>query len=417
MYIKELSKEEFDSFCNNFIQSSVYQTSEYASVMKTQGFTTMYVGLIDDRNYIVAASLLLIEKKYGFKYAYAPRGFLMDYTNHQLFEQFTLLLKKYLGKKDIIAVKICPMIVKTVYDVKNNLKCENQRYQEFMDQFKKLGYFHLGFNKNFEALKPRYEGILDISIPYYQIFNNFPKSLRTKIRSSIHRGVSVYRGNEYNLENLYFQTQKKYKRNLKYFESCYANFSKKNLLDYYYTKLDTEKHLTIIKGEYEKQEQIVNRLNQMILQKSTKNKEGLIHKKIKADRKFDEYKKALVKATELLKEYPNGAITSAIIVVKNRDTVSLFVDGHDKTFKEFNSKQLLLWTLIEKYSRLGFKYFNFGGMTDILDEENKYKGLNQFKLNFGCKCYEYVGDFELITNNALYFMYRNSAPIRSILKR
>ena len=66
---------------------------------------------------------------------------------------------------------------------------------------------------------------------------------------------------------------------------------------------------------------------------------------------------------------------------------------------------------------LGFKYFNLGGMTSILDENSKFKGLNQFKLNFGCKCYEYIGDFELVTNNALYFMYRNSAPIRSILKR
>ena len=101
MYIKELSKEEFDNFCANFIQSSVYQTSEYASAMKTQGFTPMFIGLIDDKNYIVATSLLLIEKKYGFKYAYAPRGFLLDYTNFSLFEQFTTLLKKYLGKKDM----------------------------------------------------------------------------------------------------------------------------------------------------------------------------------------------------------------------------------------------------------------------------------------------------------------------------
>lgn len=415
MYIKELSKEEFDNFCANFIQSSVYQTSEYASAMKTQGFTPMFIGLIDDKNYIVATSLLLIEKKYGFKYAYAPRGFLLDYTNFSLFEQFTTLLKKYLGKKDIIAVKICPMIVKTIYDVKNNVKMENKMSEEFMEEFKKLGYFHLGFNNNFEALKPRHEGILDISIPYYKIFNSFPKSLRTKIRSAITRGVSIYRGNEYNLENLYFQTQKKYKRNLKYFESCYSSFG--SSLEYYFTKLDTEKYLTVIKKEYEKQEQIVHYLDQNILSKANKNKTNLIQKKIKANQKFDEIKKKLIKATDLLKENPNGAITSAIIVVKNRDTVYLFMDGHNKKFKEFNSKQLLIWTLIEKYNRLGFKYFNLGGMTSILDENSKFKGLNQFKLNFGCKCYEYIGDFELVTNNALYFMYRNSAPIRSILKR
>jgi lipid II:glycine glycyltransferase (peptidoglycan interpeptide bridge formation enzyme) len=56
-------------------------------------------------------------------------------------------------------------------------------------------------------------------------------------------------------------------------------------------------------------------------------------------------------------------------------------------------------------------------MVNILDKENELQGLNYFKLNFGCKCYEYFGDFELVTNNALYFMYRNSMPLRSILKK
>lgn len=417
MYIKELSKEEFENFTNSFIQSSIYQTVEYANVMKTQGFSTMYIGLVDERNFIIAVSLLLIEKKYGFKYAYAPRGFLIDYTNEALFTQFTSLLKKYLGKKDIIAVKICPIIVKTIYDVKNNLKSNNQNFEKFMNLFKRLDYFHLGFNKNFEALKPRYEAILDIGIPYYQIFNNFPKELKTKIRSALNRGVTIHRGNEYNLENLYNLTQNKYKRNLKYFEQCYKHFGEANKLEYYFTKLNTELYLKKIKAEYERQEQLINQLNQHILEKNNKNREHLIQKRIKIERRFDECKKALVKATNLLRDYPNGVITSAIIVIKNKESIYLFIDGHDRKFKEFNSKQLLLWSLIEKYSRLGYKFFNMGGMTDILDEKNKYKGLNQFKLNFGCKCYEYIGDFELVTNNALYFMYRNSAPIRSILKK
>ena len=56
-----------------------------------------------------------------------------------------------------------------------------------------------------------------------------------------------------------------------------------------------------------------------------------------------------------------------------------------------------------------------GGM--IADKTQKYKGLNEFKLSFNPIINEYMGDIELITNNALYFMYRNTAPIRNILKK
>ena len=56
-------------------------------------------------------------------------------------------------------------------------------------------------------------------------------------------------------------------------------------------------------------------------------------------------------------------------------------------------------------------------MTNPNINNEKYKGLNEFKLSFNDRCVEYVGDLELITNNTLYNLYRNSKPIRYILKR
>ena len=48
MYIKELTTEEFNSFTDNFIYSSIYQTSEYGLVMNNQNYTPMFLGLIDN---------------------------------------------------------------------------------------------------------------------------------------------------------------------------------------------------------------------------------------------------------------------------------------------------------------------------------------------------------------------------------
>ena len=70
------------------------------------------------------------------------------------------------------------------------------------------------------------------------------------------------------------------------------------------------------------------------------------------------------------------------------------------------------FSLWEKY-----KKFNLGGMTNPNLNNNKYDGLNEFKLSFDATCIEYIGDLELITNQKLYNLYRNSKPIRYILKR
>ena len=93
------------------------------------------------------------------------------------------------------------------------------------------------------------------------------------------------------------------------------------------------------------------------------------------------------------------------------------MDGYDPKYKSLNSKHLLIWKLIERYSKMGFKKFNLNGMTSLNVENNPYNGLNEFKLGFNAQSYEYIGDLELITNKALYFMYQNTAPLRNILKR
>lgn len=417
MYLKELTNEEFSSFTDYFIQSSIYQTTEYAFVMNKQGFDSVFLGLVDDSERIIAATLVLIHKKFGFKYAYAPRGFLLDYTNYPLLEAFTMAIKKYLGKKDIIAIKLCPMLVKSVYNADSVLIGNNRNFETFMANFKKLGYYHLGFNNNFESLKPRFEAILDLDKPPYDLFKHFKRGLKNKIRGTSKIGMEIYKGNKEDLEHLYLETKDNYPRNLGYFDDIYYFFGKSDRVEFYYTKLNTEKFLTISKSDYEKLENFNNALNSVILSRNIKEKDKFINQKLRADLRFETFKKRLVQATNYLRDDPNGIITATALILKYRDTVYLFMDGYDKKYREFNSKHLLLWTLIEKYSKLGFKHFNLGGMSNINLKENEFMGLNTFKQNFNPKVYEYLGDFELITNQGLYFMYKNAAPLRNIFKR
>lgn len=411
MYIRELTNEEFKNFSEKSKKNLVYQTVEYALVMNNQNFESIFVGLVDAVN-IYGASLILIEKLSNFKYAYAPRGFLIDYTDYNLLETFTKEIKKFLSKKGVMAVKICPTIVRYIHNPKTHLTRKDESYDKIFNNLKKLDYHHLGYNNFFEGLKPRYEAIIDVAVPYYNIFKNIDKKFRTKIRSAEEKGVKIYKGNYNDLQLLYFQTKKKYPRDLKYFQDCYKYFDKNNEIEFYYAKLDTAEYLKVITNKFHAQEGICNSINSSIVKNNK-----LINKKMNADQLYYKYNDELLFATKLLRENPNGIVLASVLTVKHNKDIFLLIDGYNPDFKSLNAKHLLIWKLIEQYSKDNCFQFNLGGLTNNDLENNPYQGLNRFKLGFNSSVNEYIGDLELITNSTLYFMYRNTSPIRNILKK
>lgn len=411
MKIRELTEEEFLKFTKEYQPSSIYQTVNYALAMQKNNYQTLYVGLFDD-NILKGASLILTYKINGFKYGLAPRGFLIDYNNKDLVKIFIKLIKKFLGRKDIVAIKINPMIIRKTYDSKGRCIFNNESYENIYRMLTKIGCFHLGYNNYFEALKPRFEAFINLDLNYIQLFGNMDKSTRNKIRKAERDGIKVYHGDISNLEYLYSETKHKYPRNLKYFSDIYEAFNKDGLIDFYYCKLDTTEYLKYNQTTYSKLNIESNDLSNKILNNNQSNK--LVSRKLIVDRNIAKYRNKLAEATEYLKSYPNGIIVSSALVAKWKDEVYIMIDGYDNNFKKFGAKQLLIWKLIGRYAKLGFKRLNLGGIANINEPNNKYKGLNNFKMNFHSNVIEYIGDFELITNSPLYFMYKNSFGITGI---
>lgn len=413
MFLKEITIEQFEIFLLKNNYNSIYQTSEYTLAMKNQGYIPMFLGLFNG-NEIIAATSLLIENKKNFKYAYASRGFLIDYENTELVKIFTDLIKHYLSKKEIVAVKLSPMIIKNIYNSKKELIYHNEKFNSIYTNLKQLGYYHYGYNNYFESLKPRFEAIIDLNKPYYESFNNIKKNFKTKIRSAEKDGIRVYRGDINNITDLYIHTKRKYPKDNFYFADIYNNFDKKNSAFLYYTKLDTKEFLIKCQQQYTQQEEYNLNLDNSILLNNTNN-DKLINKKIIADNLLQKINKRLVIATNMLKEHPEGIITASVLIITHKDTVYLYMDGYDKKYQFLNSKHLLLWKLIEKYSLQGYKKFNLGGVINPFSSNDRYNGLNEFKLSFDPNITEYVGDMELICNNTLYFMYKNN--LKNILKK
>lgn len=413
--LKELTNDEFDEFSKNYNISTVYQTSQYALTMNNQDYDSILLGLVDSNDIIQAATLILITNNRKFKFAYSPRGYLIDYRNEELVTLFTSFIKEYLNKNNVVTLKINPPIFKTIYYIKENNIYKNNYYDHILNFLISLGYKHLGYNSYFEGIRPRFEAIINLESDEKDIFDNLKRELKTKIRNAKKTGIKIIKGNDNDLNILYDQIKIKYPRNFKYLEDTYKFFKKNNSIDFYYTKLDTVKYLQETGKSLEEKENEVLKINNKIQSNNSSNKN--ISKKMNMDLDVYKYNKQLVEATKLLKEYPDGLITSSALIAKYKDEVTLLIDGHNKLYKNLNAKHLLIWELCKIYKKEGYKKFNLGGIANINIDDNKYKGLNNFKQSFNPYIIEYMGDLEIITNSSLYFMYSNSIAIKNIIKK
>ena len=135
MEIKELTNSEFKNFSQKFNTNSMYQTINYAFTMNEEGYDSLFLGLVDN-NTIKAATLILTSKINGFKYAQAPRGYLIDFTDLSLVTEFTKQIKKFLGRREIVALKMSPLIIKNVYTSDNKLVTNNKDYDKIFNHLK-----------------------------------------------------------------------------------------------------------------------------------------------------------------------------------------------------------------------------------------------------------------------------------------
>ena len=418
MEVQEISNEQFDEYLSEFDNESIYQSNEYAETMKLEKYQALFYKFENDGS-IKGLTMILVNKINGFRYAYAPHGYLMDYTNDEDIKSFTQLLKKQLRKKKIMALKISPLIVKSKYSPKTKEITEDKEYSNIFNSLKNIDYYHFGNNNYFESLTPRFESIISINKKVNELFKSISKNYKNKIKKANFQGIKIYKGSANDIDFIYNHTKNKYPKALEFYKNLYSNFEKKGKADIYYAKIDTKVYLQSVQINYQKQVEKCNKANSLVFKNREKENNKSINRKLYEENILNRLKNELVYATNLLKDKPEGVVLAAAVIIRHQKCAYLFMDGYDNEYKNFNAKHLLIWKLIEKYSLEKYKKFNMGAIANynLKDNENAYKGLNEFRLDFGAIGYEYIGDFEIITSKFRYFMYQTLSPILKKLKK
>ncbi len=408
MKIITLDEQQFDTFAKNHKYSNYYQTSSYGKTMKENGFNIHYLGLKDDSNQIIGASLIIYKEIFiGKKIAYAPRGILINYKDRPLLQEMAQKLKQVLGKQGFLILRMDPYILATIRNKNGKVINMNKDINDIMKNIKSASFKYKGQNKFFENELPRYEAICPLNEDLRIIFKNLSKRTRHKINRAVGCGITIFNDKEKNINKLYEFIKDKTQLSKKYIEDLIKNYETSNI---YFAVLNTDSFVIEAKKRYEqeleKNDQLATKI-QKIRQKIDTIKSKYLNAKMESDKLINTYKKDLVLATELLKKYPEGFIIGAALTIEHNDTSNFIIDGFDKKYSHLNCTYLIKWFIINEAKKKELKYVNFNAIVGEFKKQNPYKQLNELKLGLNTIPTEYIGEFELILNKFNYTLYKN----------
>lgn len=406
MKIVHLTEEVFDAYASSHKYRSFYQTSAYGTLMKKHGFIVDYLGFMNNQDQIIGASLILYRKFFmHYFYAYAPSGFLIDYTNYDVVRELTEKLRKNLYAKHCVFFRIDPPIHCSERDPKGNIISYNPEINSVLHVLQTCGYKHKGFNLFFESTKARWNAIVKLHATNDKLFKNFNKQTRNKINKADKSGVVVYKVSPQELPIFYEFIKRKHYRNLNYYQQLMDCFG--DNAELYLAKIDVNKYVSRSKDAYEKALDVSDQLSEKVQDMSVRarNFQKVISRKMEADKVLAQEQGNLARSTTLFQEKPDGVVIGGAIIIKQGDAAYLLIEGFNQKYRLFNPNYFLKWELIKMLNSEKYQYFNLNAIVGEFVKKNKYSGLNEMKLGFSSSAIEYIGEFDYILNPLIYKFY------------
>lgn len=407
MKIIELKKEEFTKFSSNYPYSMFFQSPEWIETKKVNGWYGKIVG-VKEKGKIVAGSILLFKNIKGInkKIVYAPRGFLLDYSNHKFLEEFTNSIKTYLKKEGALFLKINPYVKYQERDINGDI-IPNTENKKIIAKLKELGYKHQGFYISMDEkkdLEPRWLSVLEFKDKKPDdLFKEMRATTRRYIRNSEKNNLRIIECKKEDLREFKKLMQHTADRRefidrpLSYYENLYDVFSKNDLIKVLVVEINFKELLENNNNQYK---ELLDKINKI---SNNPKKENQL-KECKEEQQSLE--KKISELESHLEQYgEKKIIAGGLYMLYGRQLVYLLGASY-KEFMKYYSQYLLQWRMINYAYENNYQVYNFYGIDGDFNENSKNYGLFDFKKGFGSEVVELIGEFDLIINKPLYYLYK-----------
>ncbi|BBK28271.1 aminoacyltransferase [Staphylococcus arlettae] len=419
MKFTELTVKEYDNFVQNpALESHYFQVKENIATREEDGFQVVLLGLKDDNNQVVAASLFSKIPTMGSYVYYSNRGPVMDYSDLGLVDYYLRELDKYLHQHNCLYVKLDPYWIYHIYDKDVNPYSNRYQNDALVNLFKAYGYEHHGFTTSYDtSSQVRWMGVLNLA-------GETPASLKKQFDSQRKRNINKAINNNVRVRflgrdefdiflNLYRETEERagfVSKTDDYFYNFIDNYGDKALIPLAYVNLD-ERIETIQNNINDKEA----RRDQM-MQNENKTEKHL--KKIsELDKQIEHDKSELLQASEL--RQTDGTILNLAsgVFFANAYEVNYFSGGSSEKYNHFMGPYMMHWHMINYCFEHGYERYNFYGLSGDFTENSEDYGVYRFKRGFNVQIEELIGDFYKPIKKAKYKLFNSLNNIRKKIKK
>ena len=183
--LRSISKLEFDNYIKEQSNTHFMHSTAWGEFEKvTNHVTPHYLGLVDEDNTIVAATLLLEEHlPLNCSNLYAPRGFAIDYNNKNILKILTNKLKDFAKSRKATSIRINPSLTTS---------------DEALTYLKELNYKR---NSNIKLLEYTYK--IDLSKSLKDIEKSYSDNVKEHLKLTEKYDVELLVGSQKNLEEFF----------------------------------------------------------------------------------------------------------------------------------------------------------------------------------------------------------------------
>ena len=419
--LKNIEKDQYDKFVNTHkTKSHFLQSLSWGEFSKSKkNLTPYYLGLVNEEDKLVGATLLL-EKKLplNYSYFYAPRGFVIDFKKKELVREMTKQVINYIKDKKAIFLKIDPDIIKTQFNYLNE-EIVNNDWEDIFNTLKEVGFKHQGFTKNFETMQPRYTFRIDLTQSLEDIESHFSKTTKQRIAKSKKLDTEVVIGNKNDIHEFYHlmtltESRKDFiSYNEDYYETLYEIFNGNELskATLFLGKVHINKTIKALEKNLKEINDQISILPIDNLSKSAKAKlQELTKQKDKILSDIEKYK-------DYKKEYGNDLTLSAHMIIEYGNKAWVLYAGNHNILRETYVNYNTYYEHLKYCKDKGIEIYDQFGTIGDLSENNPRLGLHEFKKKFGGNYVEFLGEWDYVTKPFMYFVFTKLVPIYRNLVR
>ena len=408
---REIEKSSHDAFLSGHCKEHFMQSSVWGQIKSAGGaWHEQTVGLFCDDE--LKASAMLLWRKLpviGKKLYYAPRGFVIDYSDWDLVALFTQQIKDFIKKNGAVYLLVDPDHHYQVQDEYDNVLKEKD---DFVEKMISLGYRHNGFNMGFEGTQPRYTFRLYLEGTIDDVYGRFDRFTKKNLRQCEENGIEVYE--EDNIDLFYeIMTETAVRDNFvqspkAYYDRVYHTLKPLGMSNMYFAKYSPARHLELINGQLEQAQKAIGEVEAKLAVKDTPKQRTAL---LQANQKKERFEKLRATAEKYQQEYPEGIVLSTGININSDHRGWTIFGGSRPILREMNANYAITYHAIKEYHKKGMEFMDFFGTIGNPAEGSDHWGIHRFKKKFSGRYVEFPGEFHLVVNKFWYKLWNTMYPI------